>query len=205
MLGTVIKHSPSTNFYEVDNQPPPSKKLRRVKSTETCNSNATSDDETSQLDSPRSLLIEIPDSEEEFNSDDEDHEPRNRPSHQTGLESALPPVKTDKEAIAEYEATRAAEINESLQRDDRLDQMKWVRGKSSIYVDAFNLALDTVLEDERHLFDEKEMRVFEIWKILDYEAQYLQVYPSLGVYETFSDSSKDMLDYSYERRLRGIG
>lgn len=42
-------------------------------------------------------------------------------------------------------------------------------------MDAFNLALDTVLEDEAHLFDSKEMVVFEQWRTLDYEAQYLYV------------------------------
>ena len=55
----------------------------------------------------------------------------------------------------------------------RLSQRNWTRGKSSIYVDAFNLALETVLEDEGHLFDEKEMEVFNQWKGLEYEAQYL--------------------------------
>jgi fanconi-associated nuclease 1 len=88
------------------------------------------------------------------------------------LESALPPVKTDKKAIEEYEAMRAAEdVPEDLKA--RLSQRSWTKGKSSIYVDAFNLALETVLEDERHLFDEKEIEVFSQWKGLEYEAQYL--------------------------------
>ncbi|TQS39008.1 hypothetical protein Golomagni_00473 [Golovinomyces magnicellulatus] len=47
--------------------------------------------------------------------------------------------------------------------------------KSSIYVDAFNLALETVLEDERHLFDIKELQIFAYWKELNYEAQYLKI------------------------------
>ena len=45
--------------------------------------------------------------------------------------------------------------------------------RSSIYVDAFNIALDTVLEQEEHLFSEKEKAVFAAWRDLDYEAQYL--------------------------------
>ena len=49
----------------------------------------------------------------------------------------------------------------------------WINGQSSIYVDAFNLALETVLEDESHLFDAREMKVFNEWKQLGYEAQYL--------------------------------
>ncbi|ERS96111.1 hypothetical protein HMPREF1624_07647 [Sporothrix schenckii ATCC 58251] len=47
--------------------------------------------------------------------------------------------------------------------------------RSSIYVDAFNIALDTVLEQEEHLFNEKEKTVFSAWRSLDYEAQYLYV------------------------------
>ena len=54
-----------------------------------------------------------------------------------------------------------------------LNHRNWTKGKSSIYVDAFNLALETVLDDERHLFDEKEMEVFNQWRVLHYEAQYL--------------------------------
>ena len=169
MLSKIIKHPQSTNFYENDDRPSP-KRLKKIKSTDN-NSVVASDDETVQADSPKSVFLEIPDSEEEPDSDEE---PEQRQlHHQTDLESALPPVKTDKEAIAEYEAARAAEINESLQREARLDQGKWIRGKSSIYIDAFNLALETVLEDERHLFDEREIEVFQIWKDLDYEAQYL--------------------------------
>jgi Fanconi-associated nuclease 1 len=63
--------------------------------------------------------------------------------------------------------------------DGTVDQTKpaFVRYKSSIYVDAFNLALDTVLDEESHLFDEKEMDVFRQWRELDYEAQYLWVSP----------------------------
>jgi fanconi-associated nuclease 1 len=87
-------------------------------------------------------------------------------------ESALPQIKSDEEAIAEYEATRAAEST-SLRPQDGLGRRRWVRGKSSIYVDAFNLALETVLEDEGHLFNEAEMAVFEVWRALSYEAQYL--------------------------------
>lgn len=91
----------------------------------------------------------------------------------TELEAALPAVKSDREAIEEYEAMRANEAGIPDELKIRLDQGKWRTGKSSIYVDAFNLALDTVLEDEKHLFDEKEIEVFRQWRELDYEAQYL--------------------------------
>ena len=88
----------------------------------------------------------------------------------TDLETALPPISTDKEAIQAYETARLAETSES-----QTDQPKWIPGQRSIYVDAFNLALDTVLEDESHLFDDAEREVFEAWRNLDYEAQYLFV------------------------------
>lgn len=106
---------------------------------------------------------EIQDSEDEDDAR-QDILPR---SSQTDLESALPPVKTDKNAIEEYEAMRAQE---------RMESRKWTKGKSSIYVDAFNLALDTVLEEEGQLFDSAELAIFDNWKKLGYEAQYLWVY-----------------------------
>jgi Fanconi-associated nuclease 1 len=104
-----------------------------------------------------------------------------RPERETAFESSLPAVATDKEAIEEYEAMRASQESQAFQASQndtdnpsaKIDKRQWVRGKSSIYVDAFNLALDTVLEDETHLFDAKEQHVFDQWRALDYEAQYL--------------------------------
>ena len=170
MRGRKIRHPTSTNFDE-DFQNPAAKRLKRLDSTDSSFSRDVSgeEDETSIFSSPpKPSTREIPDSEAE--SDEED--PALRAS-QTELENALPPVKTDKEAIAEYEATRAAESAEALDLLARLGQRSWIRGKSSIYVDAFNLALETVLEDETHLFDEAEMAVFEGWRGLGYEGQYL--------------------------------
>lgn len=95
-----------------------------------------------------------------------------RSSQQTGLESTLPQIIADKEAIAGYEARRATEKGE-LDLRERLGQRNWTRGKSSIYVDAFNLTLETVLEDESHLFNEAEMAIFSQWNRLSYESQYL--------------------------------
>ena len=89
-------------------------------------------------------------------------------------ESSLPPVKSDAEAIQEYEAMRASQGDTGGKTaESSVDSRAWVKGRSSIYVDAFNLALDTVLEDESHLFNEAEKAVFEYWRHLDYEAQYL--------------------------------
>ena len=172
MLGRRISHPASTN-YDEDFKTPIAKRLKRLDSTDSSFyrdiSDEENDDPTVEL-SPKPSVREIPDSEAE--SEDEDPPPR---SSQTELENALPPIRTDKEAIAEYEATRAAETAETLDLQGRLGQRKWIRGKSSIYVDAFNLALETVLEDEAHLFDEAEMTVFEQWRSLSYEGQYLYV------------------------------
>ncbi|KAK3336237.1 VRR-NUC domain-containing protein [Cercophora scortea] len=103
------------------------------------------------------------------------------PQRQTALESSAPDIKADLDAIEEeYEALK--HFHATGEKEDRLqdtaariDIRKWVIGKSSVYVDAFNLALDTVLQEEAHLFDAKEKRVFQEWAQLSYDAQYLYV------------------------------
>ena len=173
MRGEIIRHPASTNFDEQGEDVPPTKKLRRHESTESLvSSNASITDgvETKALAADQRV---IPDSEAE-DEEDEDEDSLfvtgNRP---TELESALPPVKTDREAIDDYEATKAAADADGFDREVRLGQRKWVKGRNSIYVDAFNLALETVLEDEGHLFDEAELALFQHWRQLDYQAQYL--------------------------------
>jgi Fanconi-associated nuclease 1 len=117
---------------------------------------------------------EIPDSEAEDEDSMLDAVPEEADEQTiTGLEKAMPPIKTDKEAIKEYEELRASEGAQLQELEERLGQRKWTRGKSSIYVDAFNLALETVLDEESHLFDAAETKVFEAWRGLQYEAQYL--------------------------------
>lgn len=95
-----------------------------------------------------------------------DHDPLD-----AGFESALPETRSD-EAIKEYEKTYGSQIIRTPS-DGTPRNGAWVKGRSSIYVDAFNLALDTVLEDEAHLFDERERYVFDEWKALDDDSQYL--------------------------------
>lgn len=103
------------------------------------------------------------------------------PQSRTAFESSLAAVAMDGEVIEEYEAMRASQAPQDGADDaaSRLDKRQWIRGKSSIYVDAFNLALDTVLADESHLFDDREKHVFEHWRGLSYEAQYLLVPPAV--------------------------
>jgi Fanconi-associated nuclease 1 len=166
MLGRRVPHPASTKFHD-DDTAPPAKRLKFFESTDGEDSRNVSGDE-GVLRTPDNYGDEIPDSEDDGQEDDE----KSTPHRPTELESALPPVKTDKEAIDEYEAMRAAEdVPEDLK--SRLSQRSWTKGKSSIYVDAFNLALETVLEDEGHLFDEKETEVFNQWRELEYEPQYL--------------------------------
>jgi Fanconi-associated nuclease 1 len=97
------------------------------------------------------------------------------PSSQTDLETSLPAIKTEEDAVEEYEALKTDDETES-KLHVRLRDGVWQKGKSSIYVDAFNLALETVLGDESHLFHEAEMEVFRQWKELSYESQYLYVF-----------------------------
>ena len=170
MLGQQIRHPRSTNF-EDGFETRAAKRLKKLDSEDSSLSRTFSEDDDATCLTPRQTPSrEIPDSEAE--SDEDDISPSF--IQKTNLESALPSIKTDKEAIAEYEAIRAAET-EGLDILERLGQRKWVPGKSSIYVDAFNLALETVLEDEAHLFDKAEMAVFDKWKNLSYEGQYLYV------------------------------
>lgn len=163
MFGQRISHPKSTNFFETENQSP--RPLKRLKREETDDS-TTSDAAPGRVSRHRI----IPDSDAD--SDDEEYTVP-IPSRKTDLETAIPPISTDQEAIDQYEASRAAEAADVGTAGDRLYHRKWIKGKSSIYVDAFNLALETVLDEESHLFDETEKALFEYWNNLSYEAQYL--------------------------------
>ncbi|KAL2153882.1 hypothetical protein VTH82DRAFT_2558 [Thermothelomyces myriococcoides] len=131
-------------------------------------------DSVNSMDEGLSHLKESGSDESPLDPELSDHQP-SVPSHQTAFESVLPAVASDEKAIQEYEALCASQSsrNDAEVVSSKTDIPKWVRGRSSIYVDAFNLALDTVLEDESHLFDTKERTVFEHWRSLGYEAQYL--------------------------------
>ena len=96
------------------------------------------------------------------------------PDGQTELESSLPAIETNTQAIDEYETLRTVQV-ESDEPDlhQRMQNSSWQKGKSSIYADAFNLALETVLNEEAHLFNGAEMEVFRQWRELSYESQYL--------------------------------
>jgi Fanconi-associated nuclease 1 len=159
MITRFIKHPKSTNFDGEQDRP-----AKRQK---------TGPSPKKPPPTPRrSVKREIPDSDAE---DDDIEVKEEEKEHKTDLESALPNVKTGEEAVKEYEAFKASQEDKTEGADERLEKRTWVRGKSSLYVDAFNLALDTVLDEESHLFGEAETEVFRIWRDLGYEAQYLYV------------------------------
>lgn len=123
-------------------------------------------------EAPPTLPVEIADTPASF----EDAESQ-IPNSQTDLETSPPSIKTDEHA-EEDEVSKTAEEEDAFEPGlhVRLRDGVWKKGRSSIYVDAFNLALETVLDEESHLFDEAEMEVFRQWKELSYESQYLYVF-----------------------------
>jgi Fanconi-associated nuclease 1 len=160
MITRFIKHPKSTNFDGDKDRP-----AKRQK---------TGGSPRKPPPTPRKFANrEIPDSDAEDDEKDIKTEEKDEQEHKTDLESALPQVKVDDEAIEAYEAFKASQEDNKEVAGERIEKRTWVRGKSSLYVDAFNLALDTVLEDESHLFDEAETDVFRLWRELSYEAQYL--------------------------------
>lgn len=124
--------------------------------------NAITDEEVKQSSPSPSVAAG-----ETIAADDLDH----IPNSQTDLETSLPMIKTDEDAIEEYEASKDSKLGLHV----RLRDGVWQKGKSSIYVDAFNLALETVLDEESHLFSTPEMEIFTQWQKLSYESQYLYV------------------------------
>ncbi|KAL3462342.1 hypothetical protein BJX64DRAFT_299581 [Aspergillus heterothallicus] len=130
-------------------------------------------DETPAVKTETTKTILVPPAEEEPLKNDDGV----IPNSQTELESALPTVETDPHAIEDYESSQRVKEEEEkeLSLQDRMRDGKWRKGKSSIYVDAFNLALDTVLAEEAHLFDDAEREIFQHWRELSYESQYLYV------------------------------
>lgn len=204
MLGTKIRHPPSTNYDSADFPTPPPKRVKRHQSEQS--DVKLSDNESSPSGRPETG---IPDSEDE---DGDEEGGMQLPGSQTDLETSLPPVRADEKAIAEYEAYKAGEAA-GLSLQGRLENRSWTRGRSSIYVDAFNLALETVLDEEAHLFDEAERMLFAQWRGLSYESQYLYVrlflrktsawhrINRLGYHSDITDLDAAVADLQSEREL----
>jgi Fanconi-associated nuclease 1 len=140
----------------------PSKRLKRDEDTE------------SESEEPSELAIRYDPNEiasaEALADEKDQHRTKERV---TDFENALPPTEASQEAIEEYEALKSSQSNAGEEIADKKTAPLWVKGRSSIYVDAFNLTLDTVLEEESSLFSNKENEIFSQWKNLNYEAQYL--------------------------------
>lgn len=160
---------------------------KKIKREETYNSDADSD--LYQIDTPpfktRSHLRTDGDGLDSPADDDVTERSPTEEAHtsaSTAIESSLPEIKLDKKALEEYRNFKSSQEQDVSDASTRLSSRAWERGKSSLYVDAFNLALDTVLDEEAHLFDSKERRIFGEWRFLDYEAQFLYActYPVVG-------------------------
>ncbi|OTA96885.1 hypothetical protein M434DRAFT_66677 [Hypoxylon sp. CO27-5] len=174
-----VQKSPrtSTKQGQVSNEPP----AKRVKKEEVVDSDEDSDGDLQQGSLALKRLPSLRRIEAATSGVEDDETPQNSEvevdlPRRTAIESSLPEVKSGKEAFEEYESFKASQgDDDTASAESRLDSRKWVRGKTSLYVDAFNLALNTVLDEESHLFDEKEMYIFDQWNKLSYEAQFLYV------------------------------
>lgn len=105
-----------------------------------------------------------------------------------GSDSSTPPPSPPSAPLDELETVDAdADADEAeplLATPERTEAVQKYEGgrevdaetgtyTSSIYVDAFVLALDTVLADEAYLFSEDELEVFVKYRSLPYAAQHL--------------------------------
>jgi Fanconi-associated nuclease 1 len=149
-----------------DNAPEPDKVDRPTKRLKISEDEQPGDTSSNLVSEEEDLAPDSPSEHDRFVEEED------APSA-TPFESSVPDTKTDKAAIQEYEEGRANEATSTDETRSRVEKRMWIKGRSSIYVDAFNLALDTVLEDEAHLFDQREQEVFQQWKSLSYECQYL--------------------------------
>ncbi|KAM5351759.1 hypothetical protein ACJ41O_004482 [Fusarium nematophilum] len=152
---------PASHIRNEPDQEPPSKRAKREESP------GSESNEESLKTNPI---------DDESAGDEEHHDIHNHPP--TDFESALPVTDGGREAIQEYETIKSSQASAADDETTSKAEPSWIKPRSSIYVDAFNLALDTVLEEESHLFDERENEVFRQWRRLEYEAQYLYVQPA---------------------------
>lgn len=172
-----LPHASPRKGKELDLREQPAKRVKReIADSDAEPDGSSSDGETLKAKPKPAALRRCDTADTSVSINDESpnqSEPENTPGRPTAIESALPEVKTDKEAIEEYESFRASQGDKAEGLASRFVNREWVKGKSSLYVDAFNLALSTVLEDEFHLFDDNERALFDYWENLSYEAQYL--------------------------------
>ena len=87
-----------------------------------------------------------------------------------GLTNSLPVVKN-----------QLLETDEFSVEDEKMGLVKKLYS-SSLYTDAFDLTLDTVLAEESHLFSEAEAEILQKYRSLPYEARYLYTKRTPSVY-----------------------
>ncbi|RYO74839.1 hypothetical protein DL764_010722 [Monosporascus ibericus] len=198
----------SSNGSRVQNaDEPPAKRTKREEDSD--DNNASDEPSSNSRSLGQTRTIQSDDkvaSDSDFESSaDESFGPR-----PPAIESSLPDVKLDKEALEEYEVFKSSQgdqgNNTAETAESRLESRKWVRGETSIYVDAFNLALSTVLDEESHLFDEKERSIFVQWNSLGFEAQFLKTaqwhrIARLGYHEDISDTEAAVSELQKSRNF----
>ncbi|KAL7805177.1 VRR-NUC domain-containing protein [Trichoderma aethiopicum] len=132
-------------------------------------------DTDSESEEPSALSVEDEPQKDASTAFLDEKDQRRVKDRVTDFEIALPPTEANDEAIEEYETLKSSQNNPAEESVEGKPAPLWVKGRSSIYVDAFNLALDTVLEEESSLFSNREREIFNQWRKLDYQAQYLYV------------------------------
>jgi Fanconi-associated nuclease 1 len=133
-------------------------------------------DEDTESESEEPVELDVKHESGELVSEEaflDDKDQRRTKERVTDFENALPPTEASQEAIEEYETLKSSQSNAGEEIPSKKIAPLWIKGRSSIYVDAFNLTLDTVLDEESSLFSSRELEIFDQWKNLNYEAQYL--------------------------------
>lgn len=84
------------------------------------------------------------------------------------VEEELPrsSVPTEQNVESISKAERDTRLKSHIKVEDDEPMEYWDRPRESMYVTAFNTAIDTVIEREGHLFSEEEMKIINIYRNL---------------------------------------
>ena len=124
-----------------------------------------------------------------------EEEPHLSPSKigELGLHVLLSPKNDDKQkdqvfAVARTLTFTVTGSQHEVEKEDEESMEHWDRPRESMYVSAFNTAVDTVIEREGHLFSEEEINIINAYQDLpcfplrlraDYRREHVLVRPSL--------------------------
>ena len=104
-----------------------------------------------------------------------EEEPHSSPTKlgELGLHVLLSPKNVDARNHRTARVARSLTVGDDSQESPRKVKVKgtgedevWDRPRESIYVTAFNTAVDTVIEREGHLFSPEEMNIINIYRSL---------------------------------------